>query len=134
MKFQEDVLKNMPHFGEEALQKMIEKSAEHGEEANKMYERQIQAESDRARREAESARKEKRSKDDVNYNELGKELFEGKLINSSKKFDAEKKNGILYIDGVKQSPEILKKYGRYFKGGHVHIKQNGDNLSVSIND
>ncbi|WP_295117243.1 M56 family metallopeptidase [uncultured Chitinophaga sp.] len=134
IKIQEEMIKNMPDLNSEEIQKMIEKTIKHGEEASKMNEYQIKAESDRARQEAESARKEKRSKNDVNYNELGKELQEAKLINSSQKFDAEKKNGVLYIDGAKQSPEVLKKYARYFKGRHVHITQNGDNLSVSIND
>lgn len=54
------------------------------------------------------------------------------LIDRSRKYSVEKENGILYINGEKQSDKILKKYKNYLKANNIVIKGSKGSLNVRV--
>jgi beta-lactamase regulating signal transducer with metallopeptidase domain len=69
------------------------------------------------------------------YKNMVKRMAEDKLIDVEEGFTIEKKNGILTINGVQQSNDVLKKYADVLgKADEATITGKGDNLSVSINE
>jgi len=70
-----------------------------------------------------------------NYKNMVKRMAEDKLIDVEEGFTIEKKDGILTINGVQQSNDVLKKYADVLgKADEATITGKGDNLSVSINE
>ena len=69
------------------------------------------------------------------YKNMVKRMAEDKLIDMEEGFTIEKKDGILTINGVQQSNDVLKKYADVLgKADEATITGKGDNLSVSINE
>lgn len=69
------------------------------------------------------------------YKNMVKRMAEDKLIDVKEGFTIEKKDGILTINGVQQSDDVLKKYADVLgKADEATITGKGDNLSVSINE
>jgi len=69
------------------------------------------------------------------YKNMVKRMAEDKLINVEEGFTIEKKNGVLRINGVQQSDDVLKKYSDVLgKADEATITGKGDNLSVNINE
>lgn len=69
------------------------------------------------------------------YKSMVKRMAEDKLIDVEEGFTIEKKDGILTINGVQQSNDVLKKYADVLgKADEATITGKGDNLSVSINE
>ncbi|SDH15072.1 M56 family metallopeptidase [Chitinophaga filiformis] len=69
------------------------------------------------------------------YKNMVKRMAEDKLIDVEEGFTIEKKDGILTINGVQQSNDVLKKYADALgKADEATITGKGDNLSVSVNE
>ena len=69
------------------------------------------------------------------YKKMVKRMAEDKLIDVEEGFTIEKKDGILTINGVQQSDDVLKKYADALgKADEATITGKGDNLSVSVNE
>ncbi len=56
------------------------------------------------------------------------------LIDRSTKFRIEKKGDELYINGNKQSKQVLEKYSNYLNGKEVTVKGGKGNLNININN
>lgn len=69
------------------------------------------------------------------YRKLVESMANDNLINVDEGFTIEKKNGVLYINGVKQSADLLKKYADVLgSADKTTIKGKGSDLSVNINE
>lgn len=69
------------------------------------------------------------------YRKMVERMAADNLINVEEGFTIEKKNGVLSINGVKQSDDVLKKYADVLgKADQATIKGKGDNLSININE
>ncbi|UYQ94283.1 M48 family metalloprotease [Chitinophaga horti] len=103
----------------QAFEKAMERSEIHRKEASKH---------------AEEARENmNRSFGERNqYNLLLNELAADKLIDRTKSYEIEKKDGELYINGTKQPADVLKKYERYFKSDRVTLKGDHTNLNIDV--
>ncbi|MCF6404718.1 M48 family metalloprotease [Chitinophaga filiformis] len=69
------------------------------------------------------------------YKNMVRRMAEDKLIDVDAGFTIEKKGGVLSINGVKQSDDVLKKYADVLgKADEATITGKGDNLSININE
>ncbi|UPK68581.1 M56 family metallopeptidase [Chitinophaga filiformis] len=69
------------------------------------------------------------------YKNMVKRMAEDRLINVEEGFTIEKKNGVLRINGVQQSDDVIKKYSDVLgKADEATITGKGDNLSININE
>ena len=69
------------------------------------------------------------------YKKMVERMAADNLINIEEGFTIEKKNGVLSINGVKQSDDVLKKYADVLgKADEATITGKGDNLSININE
>lgn len=68
------------------------------------------------------------------YKTLIEKMEADKLIDRSKPFTIEKKDGQLYINGTRQPDSVLDKYRSYLHAGEITIKGSKDNLNVNVND
>ncbi len=79
-----------------------------------------------AKKSIENAKEELR-----NMKEFTNALEKDGLIDKSKTYRIEVKNGKLYIDDKKQSKEIRNKYSQYYKKGNFTININeGDDIRI----
>lgn len=68
------------------------------------------------------------------YKTLLEKMEADKLIDRSKPFTIEKKDGQLYINGNRQPDSVLDKYRPYLNASEITIKGSKDNLNVNVND
>jgi hypothetical protein len=69
------------------------------------------------------------------YKNMVRRMAEDKLIDIDAGFTIEKKDGVLTINGVKQSDDVLKKYADVLaKADEATITGKGDNLNININE
>ncbi len=66
--------------------------------------------------------------------ELIESLEKDGLINKSKGYKVEKKGSVLYIDGIKQSKEVFKKYEPMMDAKNMTIKGNKRSISINVTD
>jgi chromosome segregation ATPase len=134
----EKVSKSIEHAKENRLQlrdveKQLKKAVENLHRQNielKLNNVEIRAEAERAmnnaRQSMESAREEIK-----NVKAFTDALEKDGLIDKSKAYRIEVKNGELFIDGKKQSKEVSDKYRRYYKKGDFSIDMSeGDDFRI----
>lgn len=69
------------------------------------------------------------------YKKMVERMAADNLINIEEGFTIEKKNGVLSINGVAQSDDVLKKYADVLdKADQATITGKGDDLSININE
>lgn len=88
--------------------------------------KKIQEQVDKAMKEARGSI-EKAKKELQNYKDFTNELEKDGLIDKSKGYTLELKDGYLYIDGKQQSKETTEKYRKYYMGkDHFKLNMNGN--------
>ncbi|MBO9151474.1 M56 family metallopeptidase [Chitinophaga sp. GCM10012297] len=68
------------------------------------------------------------------YRQLLDGMEADKLIDRNAEYQVEKKGGDLFINGKKQSPDVLKKYEQYLKNDNVTIRGSKNSLNIQSND
>ena len=120
MKERDKVLRDTQHARERSMKER--------DEALKVDQRQReQAMKDREKAFKEAA---KARETNIKYREMLQGMEKDRLIDRNGEFSVEKKGNDLFINGVKQTNDIKKKYEQYLKDDNVIIKGNKNNLHI----
>lgn len=65
------------------------------------------------------------------FEKMLNEMQDDGLINKAEGFNIKKTNNTLYIDGIKQSDEVYKKYKHYLQSRNITIKGNDHKIDVN---
>jgi chromosome segregation ATPase len=106
----------------------IKKELENVKDEMKKNKVNIKEEIDNAKEDIKKAKEELKG-----YRDMLDDMEKNNLIDTKEDYSVEYKNGELFINGKKQSQEVLNKYKGYFKKDNTEISKKNGRFNININ-